>query len=115
MTLTQHHLTPDHALQVWSQSYMQSIQPAKDPRAPLRLQSWMMQAGFVEVESRLLTLPLSGWSTGACSRMRMHLSGKTVSNSPPDPREHAIGTANRANVQRLLSSLAVYPFAHALK
>lgn len=56
---------PDHALQVWSQSYMQSIHPAKDPRAPLRLQNWMTEAGFVEVESRLLTLPLSGWSTGA--------------------------------------------------
>ncbi|KAK4238403.1 S-adenosyl-L-methionine-dependent methyltransferase [Achaetomium macrosporum] len=87
-------LTSNHALQVWSQSYMQSIQPAKDPRAPLRLQSWMTQAGFVEVESRLLTLPLSGW--------------------PTDPRDHAIGTANRANVHRLLSSLAVFPFAHAL-
>ncbi|KAK4100864.1 S-adenosyl-L-methionine-dependent methyltransferase [Parathielavia hyrcaniae] len=87
-------LTSNHALQVWSQSYMQSIQPAKDPRAPLRLQNWMTQAGFVEVESRLLTLPLSGW--------------------PTDPRENAIGTANRANVQRLLSSLAVYPFAQAL-
>jgi hypothetical protein len=62
---------PDHALQVWSQSYMQSIQPAKDPRAPLRLQNWMTQAGFVEVESRLLTLPLSGWSTGAGPRMRL--------------------------------------------
>ncbi|KAK3306663.1 S-adenosyl-L-methionine-dependent methyltransferase [Chaetomium strumarium] len=87
-------LTSNHALQVWSQSYMQSIQPAKDPRAPLRLQSWMTQAGFVEVESRLLTLPLSGW--------------------PTDPRDHAIGTANRPNVHRLLSSLAVFPFAHAL-
>ncbi|KAL2165857.1 hypothetical protein VTG60DRAFT_3706 [Thermothelomyces hinnuleus] len=57
-------LTSNHALQVWSQSYMQSIQPLKDPRAPLRLQNWMAQAGFVEVESRVLTLPLSGWPTG---------------------------------------------------
>ncbi|SPQ23682.1 d8484310-72a4-40f8-8227-25c48514d0b9 [Thermothielavioides terrestris] len=87
-------LTSNHALQVWSQSYMQSIQPAKDPRAPLRLQNWMIQAGFVEVESRLLTLPLSGWST--------------------DPRDNAIGAANRANVHRMLSSLAVFPFSHAL-
>ncbi|KAK4043338.1 hypothetical protein C8A01DRAFT_43655 [Parachaetomium inaequale] len=87
-------LTSNHALQVWSQSYMQSIQPAKDPRAPLRLQNWMTQAGFVEVESRLLTLPLSGWST--------------------DPRDNAIGTANQANVHRLMSSLSVFPFAHAL-
>ncbi|KAK3940647.1 S-adenosyl-L-methionine-dependent methyltransferase [Diplogelasinospora grovesii] len=87
-------LTANHALQVWSQNYMQSIQPYKDPRAALRLQNWMTQAGFVEVESRLLTLPLSGWST--------------------DPRDHAIGVANRANVHRLLSSLAIYPFTQAL-
>ncbi|KAL2200433.1 S-adenosyl-L-methionine-dependent methyltransferase, partial [Corynascus similis CBS 632.67] len=87
-------LTSNHALQVWSQSYMQSIQPAKDPRAPLRLQNWMTQAGFVEVESRLLTLPLSGWST--------------------DAREHAIGTANQVNIHRLMSSLSVFPFSHAL-
>ncbi|GAB1318836.1 hypothetical protein MFIFM68171_09046 [Madurella fahalii] len=87
-------LTSNHALQVWSQSYLQSMQPAKDPRAPLRLQSWMTQAGFVEVESRLLTLPLSGWSS--------------------NPRDFAIGNANRANVHRLLSSLATFPFAHAL-
>ncbi|KAL1840556.1 hypothetical protein VTJ49DRAFT_330 [Mycothermus thermophilus] len=87
-------LTDNHALRVWSRSYMQSIQPAKDPRAPLRLQNWMTQAGFVEVECQMLTLPLSGWST--------------------DARENAIGEANRPNVQRLLSSLAVYPFAHHL-
>lgn len=57
----------DHALQVWSQNYMQSIQPYKDPRAALRLQSWMTQAGFVEVESRLIPMPLSGWSNGVWS------------------------------------------------
>ncbi|KAK3292328.1 S-adenosyl-L-methionine-dependent methyltransferase, partial [Chaetomium fimeti] len=87
-------LTANHALQVWSQNYMQSMQPAKDPRAPLRLQNWMTQAGFVEVESRLLTLPLSGWST--------------------DPRDNAIGTANQANVHRLMSSLSAFPFSQAL-
>ncbi|KAK4193909.1 S-adenosyl-L-methionine-dependent methyltransferase [Podospora australis] len=87
-------LTANHALQVWSQSYLSSIQRYKDPRVALRLQTLMTQAGFVEVESRLITLPLSGWST--------------------DPRDQAIGAANRANVQRLLSSLAIYPFAQAL-
>ncbi|KAK3324272.1 S-adenosyl-L-methionine-dependent methyltransferase [Cercophora scortea] len=79
---------------IWSQNYMQSIQAYKDPRAPLRLQNWMTQAGFVEVESRLLSLPLSPWSN--------------------DPREREVGEANRANVHRLLSSIAVYPFTQAL-
>ncbi|KAK0619843.1 S-adenosyl-L-methionine-dependent methyltransferase [Immersiella caudata] len=87
-------LTANHALQVWSQSYMQSVSAYKDPRAPMRLENWMRQAGFVEVEARLLTLPLCGWSN--------------------DPRENAIGTTNRANVHRLLSSLALYPFTQAL-
>ncbi|KAK4211705.1 S-adenosyl-L-methionine-dependent methyltransferase, partial [Rhypophila decipiens] len=87
-------LTANHALQVWSQRYMQSIQPYKDPRAPLRLQNWMTQAGFVEVESRLVPLPLSGWSN--------------------DPRDNEIGTSNRANVHRLLSALSIYPFTQAL-
>ncbi|KAL2267536.1 hypothetical protein VTJ83DRAFT_4813 [Remersonia thermophila] len=87
-------LTDNHALRVWSRSYMQSVQPAKDPRAPLQLQSWMTQAGFVDVECQMIILPLSGWST--------------------DPRDNAIGAANRVNVQRLLSSLAIYPFAHHL-
>ncbi|KAK3353564.1 S-adenosyl-L-methionine-dependent methyltransferase [Lasiosphaeria hispida] len=87
-------LTSNHALQVWSQNYMQSIQPYKDPRAALRLQSWMTQAGFVEVESRLIPMPLSGWSN--------------------EPRDNAIGTANRANIHRLLSSLALYPFTQGL-
>ncbi|KAK4166017.1 S-adenosyl-L-methionine-dependent methyltransferase [Cladorrhinum sp. PSN259] len=82
-------LTENHALQVWSQSYMQSLQPYKDPRAPLRLQNLMTQAGFVEVESRLITLPLN-------------------------PREREIGVANRANVHRLLSALAMYPFSQGL-
>ncbi|KAK1755746.1 S-adenosyl-L-methionine-dependent methyltransferase [Echria macrotheca] len=87
-------LTANHALQVWSQSYMQSISGYKDPRVPLRLQSLMTQAGFVEVESRLLMLPLSGWSS--------------------NPRDNAIGVANRANVHRLLSSMVIYPFTQAL-
>jgi len=30
----------------------------------MHLQRWMTEAGFEEVESRLLRLPLSGWSNG---------------------------------------------------
>jgi len=32
-----------------------------------------------------------------------------------DPREHDIGTANRENVHRLLSSLAIFPFTEYLR
>ncbi|KAK0710274.1 S-adenosyl-L-methionine-dependent methyltransferase [Lasiosphaeria miniovina] len=87
-------LTKNHALQVWSQRYLESTQPYKDPRAPLRLRSRMTEAGFVEVESRLITLPLCGWSN--------------------DARDRAVGDANRLNTQRLLSSLAEYPLSTML-
>lgn len=53
----------DHALRVWSRTYLQSLQPYKDPRAAMQLQNLMTQAGFVEVEVRQVSLPLSGWST----------------------------------------------------
>ncbi|KAK3905705.1 S-adenosyl-L-methionine-dependent methyltransferase [Staphylotrichum tortipilum] len=87
-------LTDDHALRVWSQSYMQSVQPAKDPSAPQHLRDWMAQAGFVDIETNMLQLPLSGW--------------------PEDARQQAIGTANQATAHRLMSSLAVLPFSQAL-
>lgn len=87
-------LTKNHALHVWSQRYLESTQPYKDPQAPLRLQNRMTEAGFVEVESRLIILPLCGWSN--------------------DARDKAVGDANRLNTQRLLSSLAQYPFSTML-
>ncbi|KAK3491651.1 S-adenosyl-L-methionine-dependent methyltransferase [Neurospora crassa] len=87
-------LTANHALQVWSQSYMQSVQPYKDPRAPLRLQQMLTEVGFVEVETRVVTLPLCGWSS--------------------DPRDHNIGEASRPIVHRMLSSLCAYPFTQVL-
>ncbi|OIW32463.1 S-adenosyl-L-methionine-dependent methyltransferase [Coniochaeta ligniaria NRRL 30616] len=82
-------LTDNHALRVWSRTYLQSLQPYKNPRAAMQLQNLMTQAGFVEVEGRLLTLPLN-------------------------PRDREMGAANRENVHRLLSSLAIYPFTEGL-
>lgn len=40
------------------------MHPQKDPRAALRLKDWMTNAGFVDVESRLLTLPMCPWPSG---------------------------------------------------
>ncbi|KAJ9131555.1 S-adenosyl-L-methionine-dependent methyltransferase [Pleurostoma richardsiae] len=88
-------LTHNHALRRWSQAFLQSLEPSKDPRVPLQLEALMRHAGFVDVESRLLPLPLCGWST--------------------DPRERDIGMANQANVHRMLSALAVYPFTQFLR
>jgi hypothetical protein len=82
----------DHALSKWSSSYMEGMQPYKDPRAPLQLAGWMRQAGFKEVESTLLTLPMCGWSSNT--------------------RDHTTGLLNVDNVQNLLQSLALYPVTH---
>ncbi|KAH8736012.1 S-adenosyl-L-methionine-dependent methyltransferase [Ilyonectria robusta] len=74
--------------------YLQSAQPYKDPRAPLQLANWMRSAGFTEIESRLLTLPMCAWSN--------------------DPRDYNIGWANNENVNLMLYSLALYPFTQLL-
>jgi hypothetical protein len=67
----------------------------KDPRVALRLPDMMREAGFVDIEHRMIQLPTCGWSM--------------------DQRDNEIGTANRENVQRMLSSLAIYPFTERLK
>jgi hypothetical protein len=102
----------DHALRRWSLNYLQSMQGYKDPRAGLQLQNLMTQAGFVQVEVQPLTLPLSGWSNGSLSYPRYPT--EDMSEPVTDPRDRDIGAANRENVHRLLSSLAVYPFTEGL-
>ncbi|KAL6893259.1 S-adenosyl-L-methionine-dependent methyltransferase [Trichoderma evansii] len=83
-------LSPDHALSRWSSGYLDAMHPQKDPRAALRLKDWMKNAGFVDIESRLLTLPMCPW--------------------PSDPRDHEIGTLNAGIVSQLLYSMGLYPF-----
>ncbi|PHH85918.1 hypothetical protein CDD83_10996 [Cordyceps sp. RAO-2017] len=82
----------DDALSRWSSQYLNTLHPRKDPRAALQLPSWMRSAGFKEVESRLLTLPMCAWPVEA------------------EARQRDIGAANRENVAQLLHSLALYPF-----
>jgi len=60
----------------------------------LRLPDLMRAAGFIDVEHRMIPLHTCGWATEA--------------------RDAMIGTANRENVQRLLSSAVVFPFTERL-
>lgn len=56
------------------------------------------------------------WMVNRCGAGRVHVAVESaMSNTPPDPRDRAIGAANRANVHRLLSSLAIYPFSQGLR
>ncbi|KAF8849992.1 UMTA methyltransferase [Acephala macrosclerotiorum] len=87
-------LTDDHALRQWSARYSESMEGLKDLRVPLRLSNMMRDAGFVDVEARMIPLPTCGWST--------------------EQRDRDIGIANHENVHRLLSSLAIYPFTERL-
>ena len=57
-------ISESHAIRRWSNNYIRSINDIKDPRAPLQLQSLFAASGLVEVESRMIQLPLCGWSTG---------------------------------------------------
>ncbi|RDW79767.1 hypothetical protein BP6252_04405 [Coleophoma cylindrospora] len=87
-------LTEDHALRQWTAAYMDSLRDVKDLRAPLRLREMLTAAGFVDIEHKVIPLPTCGWST--------------------DPRQRDIGIVNRDNIQKLLSSAALYPFVERL-
>lgn len=57
-------ITEAHAIRQWSEKYFESIDDIKDPRAPLRLYELCRNAGFVDVECKMIPLPLCGWPTG---------------------------------------------------
>ncbi|KAL7627643.1 hypothetical protein AAE478_001836 [Parahypoxylon ruwenzoriense] len=84
-----------HALRQWSDKYLQAMSQHKNPEAPRRIAHWMRQAGFTDVEERMIPLPMCGWSD--------------------DQRELDIGAANQENIRLLLGSLALYPFTELLR
>lgn len=66
----------DHALRQWSARYIESHEGLKDLRVPLRLPDMMREAGFVDVENRMIPLHTCAWSTGKWSLLGriIHLS-----------------------------------------
>ena len=57
-------ITDSHALRQWSNKYFQALDGIKDMRAPMRLQTIFAAAGFVEIELKMIPLPMCGWSSG---------------------------------------------------
>lgn len=57
-------ITDDNILRQMSTSFFSAIEDTKDPRAPLRFDSMMREAGLVELGSRMIPLPLNGWPVG---------------------------------------------------
>lgn len=43
---------------------LSSLEEIKDLRAPLRLSQMMSNAGYTDLQSRMIPLPLCDWSTG---------------------------------------------------
>ncbi|KAJ5666808.1 hypothetical protein N7462_011217 [Penicillium macrosclerotiorum] len=87
-------ITDEHALRKWSTQYMRALEDRKDLRIGSRLRNHFTDAGLVEVDTKMIPLPLSAWST--------------------DPRMREIGHYNSANSQQLLHSLALYPLTQRL-
>ncbi|KAI1658421.1 S-adenosyl-L-methionine-dependent methyltransferase [Daldinia decipiens] len=87
-------LTDGHALRQWSDKYSRAMSQLKNVEAPRRLAHWMRQAGFTDVEERMIPLPMCGWSDSQ--------------------RDFDIGVHNQENVRLLLGSLALYPFTELL-
>ncbi|KAI0406121.1 S-adenosyl-L-methionine-dependent methyltransferase [Xylaria palmicola] len=88
-------IADNSALRQWSQTYLYAMEQCKNPRAPRRLGGWLRNAGFTEVDERMIPLPMCAWPDA-------------------DQRNHDIGAANQENVRMLLSSVALYPFTHYL-
>ncbi|KAK2759516.1 hypothetical protein FQN54_002995 [Arachnomyces sp. PD_36] len=84
----------EHALRQWSLKYRRGLEDLKDIRVGTRLGQLLSSAGFVQVETKMIPLPLSAWSN--------------------DPRMRDIGAINRDNVHSFLSSMALYPFTQRL-
>ncbi|EYE97607.1 class I SAM-dependent methyltransferase [Aspergillus ruber CBS 135680] len=86
-------ITEEHGLRQWSARFMRSLEDTKDLRVGTRLKALMMGAGLVDIDVRMIPLPLSAWSG--------------------DPRMREIGMVNRENVKRLFSALAHYPLTQS--
>jgi len=63
-------LSQSSALRRWSTAYLNSLgqsnvpQGRKDRHAPQRLQTWMTNAGFTNINSIIRNMPMSPWSEG---------------------------------------------------
>ncbi|KAJ5444601.1 uncharacterized protein N7458_008473, partial [Penicillium daleae] len=87
-------ITDQHALRRWSTHYMRALEDRKDIRVGSRLRSFFEEVGLVEIDAKMIPLPLSAWSS--------------------DPRMRDIGQYNSENIRQLLRSLALYPLTQRL-
>jgi hypothetical protein len=60
-------ITDQHALRRWSTHYMRALEDRKDIRVGSRLRSFFEEVGLVEIDAKMIPLPLSAWSSGRFS------------------------------------------------
>lgn len=60
-------ITDQNALRQWSAKYRAALDDLKDLSVGTRLGNLMAAAGLVEVDVRMIQLPLSAWSSGLFS------------------------------------------------
>lgn len=106
-------ITDEHALRKWSIQYLRALEDRKDLRIGSKLKTLMTEAGFVEVDTKMIPLPLSAWSSGGCSISQLERSLQ-LTYFETDPRMREIGGSNCDNIKQLLQSLALYPLTQRL-
>jgi hypothetical protein len=57
-------LTDEHALRQWSSKYIRALEDLKDVRVGMRLKELLQAAGLVEVDTKIINLPMSEWPSG---------------------------------------------------
>lgn len=60
-------ITDQHALRRWSTQFMRALEDRKELRIGSRLKGLLESGGLVEVDARMIPLPLSAWPSGMSS------------------------------------------------
>lgn len=61
-------ISDDHAIRRLGDQYVGVMEDKKDLRAPMHLEGMLVEAGMVEVGSRMIQLPVNGWSNSKSSQ-----------------------------------------------
>ncbi|KAI0413587.1 S-adenosyl-L-methionine-dependent methyltransferase [Xylaria grammica] len=67
-------LVDSSALRQWSQTYLFAMEQCKNPRAPRRLGGWLRNAGFTDVDERMIPLPMCAWSDSKKHSLEVNFS-----------------------------------------
>lgn len=99
-------ITEQNALRQWSTRFMGSLEDTKDLRVGTRLKSLLTGAGLVDVDARMIPLPLCAWSSG-----KYHMSVSTISGTFSNARPRPENARNRHGQSRELSTTFFDPGA----